>query len=204
VAIHCVSEVELVFALAVLEDARVIAGDRIEHASVVSPGLADRLAALGLQVCVQPHFIAERGDRYLADVEPRHHGDLYRLRSLARRGIVLAGGSDAPFGVPDPWHAMRAAVTRRTAAGVVIGADEALTPEMSLDLFLRDPLDLTRTRKIAPGTPADLCLLDRPWREARGRLLAGDVRACWVSGRLVHDCVDEAPGERVAGAEALA
>lgn len=197
VAVHCVSEVELVFTLALFEEAGTTRGDRIEHASVASASLVERMAALGLWVCTQPHFIAERGDRYLADVEPRHHRDLYRLRSLITAGLPLASGSDAPFGSVDPWAAMAAAVSRRTADGRQIGPDEALSPEQAIALYLRDPADLTQERRIEAGAPADLCLLDRPWREARERLTRADVRAVFVSGRLVHDRIDQSPGERL-------
>lgn len=200
VAIHCVSEVELVFALAVIEQAGTLRGDRIEHASVASPELVERIAALGLAVCVQPHFIAERGDRYLIDVEPRHVPDLYRLSSLHNAGIVLAGGSDAPFGSADPWSAMRAAVLRTTQAGLAITSDEALTPEEALALYLRDPEDFSRERCIAIGMPADICLLDRPWAAARDLLSTAMVRAAIVSGRLVHDRVDQPPVEGARGA----
>jgi predicted amidohydrolase YtcJ len=186
VAVHCVSEVELVFTLALFEEAGTRAGDRIEHASVAAPDLVERVAALGLAVCVQPHFVFERGDRYLADVEPRHHADLYRLRSLADAGIALAGGSDAPFVGHDSWQAMAAAISRRTRAGRIIGADESLSPEAALALYLADPLDLTRQRRIAVGEPADLCLLDRPWAQARESLSSDRVRATLVSGDLVH------------------
>jgi predicted amidohydrolase YtcJ len=193
VAIHCVSEVELVFALALIEEAGSVAGDRIEHASVASDELFDRIAALGLAVCVQPHFVTERGDRYLVDVERRHQGDLYRLRSLLEAGIPLAGGSDAPFGGADPWQSMAAAVSRHTREGRVIGADEALTPEQALALYLADPLELTRQRRVASGEAADLCLLDRAWRDARESLSAEAVRATLVSGRLVHHRIDQPP-----------
>lgn len=193
VAVHCVSEVELVFALAVFEAAGTRPGDRIEHASVASDELIARIAALGLHVCVQPHFIAERGDDYLRDVEPRHHRELYRLRAFDHAGLTLAGGSDAPYGLPDPWTAISAAVTRRTPAGVVMDAGEALSPEEALALYLADPEDLSHQRRIEVGAPADLCLLDRPWTEARTALSAERVRATWISGRLVHDSVDQAP-----------
>ncbi|SFG27209.1 Predicted amidohydrolase YtcJ [Novosphingobium sp. CF614] len=206
VAVHCVTEVELVFALALLEEAGHLPEDRIEHVSIAAPELVARMAALGdeagLRACVQPHFVSERGDRYLADVEPRHHGDLYRLRSLREAGIVMAGGSDAPYGSPDPWTAMAAATSRRTSGGAVIGRDEALTPEQALALYLADPLDLARQRRVAPGEPADLCLLDRPWAQARARPRGTDVAATWVSGRLVHQRVDKAPVERLPGADA--
>ncbi|MCB2072669.1 MAG: amidohydrolase family protein [Novosphingobium sp.] len=193
VAIHCVSEVELVFALAALEEAGISKGDRIEHASVASLELVDRIAALDIHVCAQPQFVEERGDRYLEDVETRHLPDLYRLRSLAEAGICLAGGSDAPFASPDPWAAMAAAVSRTTREGREIGPDEALTPEEALALYLKKPGDLSQQQKLAPGQPADLCLLVYPWKDARTRLSSGDVRATIVSGRLVHDLVDEAP-----------
>lgn len=190
VAVHCVTEVELVFALALFEEAGTIPGDRIEHASLASPELVGRMAALSLWVCVQPHFIAERGDRYLVDVEPRHQADLYRLRTLANAGLPLAGGSDAPYGAADPWQAMAAAVSRRTASGKVIGAQEALDPEEALALYLADPLNLARQRRLAIGEPADLCVLDRPWIQARERLSGGDVMATLIGGELVHQRID--------------
>jgi predicted amidohydrolase YtcJ len=204
VAVHCVSEVELVFALAVLEQAGDCAGDRIEHASVAPPELLDEMAHLDLHACVQPCFVHERGDRYLADVEPRHHADLYRLDTIARRGIPLAGGSDAPYGSVDPWTAMRAAVSRRTSGGVIVGAGEALSPEAALALYLVDPLDFTRQRAIAVGAPADLCLLERPWHAARERLSSGDVVATFVNGAIVHQRGDQSPGERLSRADSLA
>lgn len=193
VAVHCVSEVELVFTLALFEAAGALPGDRIEHASIASPDLVGRIAALGLAVCVQPHFVHERGDRYLLDVESRHHGDLYRLASLANAGITLAGGSDAPFASHDPWAAMAAAISRQTREGQVIGAHEALTPEQALALYLAAPGDLTRQRHVAVGEPADLCLLAHPWAEARGRLDSSLVRGTFIAGRLVHDGIDQTP-----------
>lgn len=204
VAVHCVSEVELVFALAAFEDASPCRGDRIEHASVASDELIGRIAELGLQVVAQPHFIAERGDDYLRDVDPRHHGELYRLRAFLDAGVTLAAGSDAPFGRPDPWAAMAAALSRQTASGITIEAAEALTAEEALALYLADPDDLTRQRTIAPGAPADLCLLDRPWTEARGALSAERVAATWISGRLIHDAVGQAPLQRGLRADSLA
>ncbi len=86
----------------------------------------------------------------------------------------------------------------------MMGRDEALTPEAALTLFLADPADLAIERRIEAGAPADLCLLDRPWCEARDRLLAVDVRASWIGGSVVHDRVDQAPVERDLRADALA
>ncbi|MET0364953.1 MAG: amidohydrolase family protein, partial [Sphingobium sp.] len=157
-------------------------GDRIEHASVAPDWAVEEMARLGLTVVSQPNFIAERGDEYRGTVEPDALPYLYRLQAFQTAGVVLAGGSDAPFGDPDPWAAMRAAVTRQTRTGHVMGGDEALSPEDALGLFLADPVHLSVQRGIEVGSVADLCLLDRPWASARGRLLAQDVRAVFIDG----------------------
>jgi hypothetical protein len=77
--------------------------------------------------------------------------------------------------------------------------DEALTAEQALALFLADPHDLARQRRIVPGAPADLCLLHLPWAKARERLLADDVRAVWSGGELIHHGIDQPPAERLPG-----
>lgn len=191
VAIHCVSEVELVFAIAVIEATGAQRGDRIEHASIASPDLVARIAQLGLIVCVQPHFLTERGEQYRRDVEPRLLPDLYRLRSFANAGVTLCAGSDAPFGSADPWAAIAAAVDRRTPTGTVMTPDEALAPDAALALYLRDPADPTRQLRIGIGAPADVCLLAHPWDSPRPR--HEEVRLTMVSGRIIHDSIDQTP-----------
>ncbi len=195
IAVHCTTETELVFALAVFADAKPMRGDRIEHAGIAPDHLIADMVAMGLWAVSQPHFISERGDRYANDVEQRDLPSLYRLRAFLDAGVPLAGGSDAPFGEPDPWASMAAAVSRTTRGGIQLGRDEALTPEEALALYLADPVDLTRQRTIDVGTPADLCLLDRPWDDSRSRLSADHVRLTMIDGKIVYNRVDQAPVE---------
>ena len=202
VAVHCISEVELVFTLAAIREAGPRAGDRIEHASVAPDALIQEIATLGLSVCVQPNFVDERGDAYRAAIPAQYWPSLYRLRSFERAGVPLAGGTDAPFGAPDPWAAMAAGVSRRTAAGQTLGLSEALRPEEALDLFLVDPVDLSTRRRLTVGGEADLCLLRVPWRTARTNLSADLVRATIIGGTIVHDSVDQAPSQRGPGVDA--
>ncbi|MDP3859488.1 MAG: amidohydrolase family protein [Stagnimonas sp.] len=178
-AFHCVSRTDLVYALQALCEAGVRAGDRIEHASVLPPELLEQVRALRLTVVTQPHFIAERGDEYLSEVAAEDQPWLYRLRSLLDAGIPLAGGSDAPFGAPDPWAAMQAAVTRRTRGGQFVAAEEALSPEQALALFTGAAAQPGGApRMIERGAVADLCLLEQAWRALRPDLAAARVR--WV------------------------
>ena len=191
VAMHCVTEVELVFALAAFRAAGSHPGDRIEHASITPPALLAQLRDLRLLVVTQPHFITERGDDYRRDLPPVEHGWLYRCRGFLDRDIPLAGGSDAPFGHADPWRAMRSAVTRQTASGYPLGEREGLAPEEALSLFLGSLNEPHRPRRIAVGAAADLCLLDRPWRDARIQLSSACVRATVQAGKLTHHSSDQ-------------
>lgn len=185
VAVHCVTRTSVVLALAAWEVAGAHPGDRIEHGSVIPPDLFRPIAAHGLTVVTQPGFVAERGDRYLADVEPDDVPHLYRCRSLLDAGIPVAGSTDAPYSGIDPWAAMRAAVRRSTAAGTVVGAGEALTPGQALDLFLGPPGDPGGPpRAVRRGAPADLCLLGLPLDRALARLSADDVVWTCVGGRV--------------------
>src|ERR1700755_3483100 len=99
---------------------------RSGHGACRPPVLAEPVAAAGLTVVTQPHFLAERGDAYLRDVEPDDLPWLYRCAGLLAAGIPLAAGTDAPFGGADPWASMRAAVRRRAPSGQVMGPGETL------------------------------------------------------------------------------
>jgi len=186
-AVHCVTLAELVFALAVLREAGPLAGDRIEHAGVAPDEQVAEIAALGLIVVTQPNFIAERGDAYLADVDLAEQPFLYRGGAFLSAGVALAAGSDAPFGKADPWAAMAAAVSRCTASGVVIGPEECLSPEQAVSLYLAEGADPRRLRSVTAGGPADLCLLDRSWAQARSRLDAAPVRLTIGAGTVLYE-----------------
>ncbi len=187
VAVHCVTPAELVLTLSVLRAVGPHPGDRIEHASLVPVDVVPLLREVGVRVVTQPGFIHERGDQYLDAVAQTEHGDLYRCQTLLAHHIPLAGSTDAPYGDPDPWAAMRAAVARRSRAGVMLGADERLNPEQALALFTSAAGDPGGAcRRIAEGEVADLCLLRCSWNQAREILCSSNVRATILSGELIH------------------
>lgn len=186
VAVHCVTLTELIFTLGAFTEAGVRDGDRIEHAAIAPPAVVEQMARLGLIAVTQPNFIAERGDVYLREVDAADRPWLYRLRGFVDGRVRLAVGTDAPFGSADPWAAMQAAVARRTREGALIGAAEAMTPEDALQLMLGDPSSPgAGDNRIAVGQRANLCLLDRPWREARSDLARVRVVRTLVDGAAV-------------------
>lgn len=166
VALHCVTLAELVFGVEAVHACGAHRGDRIEHASLCSPDAIELLKRAGLRVVTQPNFIFERGDAYLAELPAEEIGWLYRGRSFIDAGVPLAASSDAPYGEPDPWRALAAAVRRLSRAGRAIGPSEALSPTQALGLFHGDPLRPGEgAPAIASDARADLCVLDRGWRE---------------------------------------
>lgn len=184
VAIHCVTAAQLVVAIAALRAAGTQPSDRIEHAAMV-PDVAE-LAAVGVTVVTQPNFVAERGEQYLIDVPADEHAQLWRVASLVCAGIPVAGSTDAPFGVLDPWAAMRAAVTRVTAAGHVIGPHERVGPRQALQMFLGAGDRPAVPRRIEPGQPGDLCILSVPPEEALRSLACDMVVGTVIAGAIVR------------------
>lgn len=186
VAIHCVTAAQLVVTIAALRQAGTQPRDRIEHAAVVPPDSLVDLAALALTVVTQPNFVAERGDQYLDEVPTAEHDQLWRVASLLRAGVAVALSTDMPFGDADPWAAIRAAVHRTTPSGAVLGADECISARTALTMFLGCPDEPSRLRAVAPGEPADLCVLGLPPAAALAELDADMVAATIIDGKIAY------------------
>ncbi|MBI5284841.1 MAG: amidohydrolase family protein [Chloroflexi bacterium] len=143
VAIHAVEERAVGAAIDAIEAAVGDAGTpevghRIEHAGLLPPGAAERLARLGVCVVTQPAFVHEQGDRYLEQVPREKHTRLYPWGDLLRADVCVAASSDAPvssIGVP---AALRAAMDRGTEAGAVLGAGQAVSFEQAAAMWTRD------------------------------------------------------------------
>jgi len=182
--VHCVTAAELALTLAAFDVAGAAVGDRIEHGGVIPIEAIARLKALGLTVVTQPAFVRERGDRYLAEVEPRDQPDLYRCASLIAAGVPVAFSSDAPYASPDPWAGIAAATRRTTREGRPLGADERVGASEALAMYLGEAAG-GPARRVEVGAPADLCLLANPLKDALAASSAELVRATFIGGRVV-------------------
>lgn len=184
VAFHCVSRVDLTFALAAVGEAGTRTGDRIEHASITPPEALTEMHRLGLRVVTQPGLLGERGDRYRVEVDAADQPWLYRVRAFLDAGVALAMSSDAPYSAPQPWVAMAAAVERRDRSGAILGRGERITPEQAMSAWRHDVWQGRRGALLAVGDEASMCLLAQPWRVARRELAAVSVVATWKRGRM--------------------
>jgi len=180
VAVHCVTRQSLILTLAALEEVGSIRGDRIEHASVAPPETSDWMARLGVTVITQPDLVRTRAAQYARDVDPEDLPHLYPYASLLAAGVAVCASSDAPYGSLDPWQAMATAAHRTLGHGERVGARNALQG------YLRAGLDPSGPeRRIGPGMPADLVLLDRPLAQAMREPSSDHVATTWIGGRAV-------------------
>jgi len=186
VAIHCVTAAQLLVTIAALRQVGTHPRDRIEHAAVAPPDCLTELADLAVTVVTQPNFVAERGDQYLDDVPAAEHAQLWRVASLLHAGMKVALSTDMPFGHPDPWAAIRAAVHRTTPSGAVLGADERVSARTALTMFLGYPERPALARTLQSGEPGDLCVLSVPPETALDELDAGMVAATVVAGQIAY------------------
>jgi predicted amidohydrolase YtcJ len=95
--------------------------------------------------------------------------------------------TDMPFGADDPWAAMRAAVHRTTASGTVLGSAERIDARTALDMFLGEPGQPSKSRTVAPGQPANLCVIAASPEELLRELDADLVAATIVEGSVVFE-----------------
>jgi hypothetical protein len=165
---------------------------RIEHCAECPPDLVAQVRRCGAMVVTQPGFVYWEGDRYLERVEPSLLPHLYPIGSLARAGVSIAFGSDAPVIEPNPWPAIYGAVTRSTRQGRTLPPGQEVAVKTALRMYtLGGALaegSQTLKGSIAPGKLADLILVDSDPREV-APLMLKDIRAMLtiIGGQVVWD-----------------
>ncbi len=165
---------------------------RVEHCGMSPPALASRLAKAGMLVVTQPAFIAEHGERYLAQVPPADREWLYPVKSLQQAQVRLAFGSDCPVVSPEPMRGIAAAVTRRAGNGEKVGAKEAITLHEAVAAYTRGgayaSIDESLKGTIAPDMLADLVVLSEDISRTHvERLAEVKVEKTILGGQMVWE-----------------
>ena len=198
VAIHAVEHEAVDAAVNALEphrakgSGRLPAPDRIEHCSEITDASLQKLARTKVVIVTQPGFIYHGGDRYLAEVEPERRRLLYRIGSLMRAGVAVAGSSDAPVIDPNPMHGVYGAVARKSASGLAVGVDEKISRLQAIRLYTSTAARAVGREssggRIAVGEAADLVLLDKdPTAVSDRELLNTRAVMTLVGGRVVWE-----------------
>ncbi|MBL7161391.1 MAG: amidohydrolase [Anaerolineales bacterium] len=141
---------------------------RIEHAQLLHPGDAPRLADLGIIASMQP--IHATSDMHMADrCWGQRAANAYTWREQLNHGAVLAFGSDAPVESPNPFWGLHAAVTRQRADGSPGPEgwypEQRLSIEETLRAYTISAAYAAGTEdqqgRLSPGYWADLVVLDK-------------------------------------------
>ena len=208
-AMHAVGDEAVELALEILsrlreEGIRPPLPHRIEHGGVVTDDQLARLAALDTSIVAQPYFMRVYGDGFRDYIGEERSELSFRLASLLRAGLPVAGSSDRPVADGRPLAVMQSAVERVTPSGAVYGPEERLTPFEALRAYTAGSAEVTgwgaRKGRIAPGFLADLVLLgDDPTAVESSRIGGVEVLATVVGGEATFDGAGVWDGDAGAG-----
>jgi predicted amidohydrolase YtcJ len=195
IAIHAIEETTVDAAVSALESIydRLLKDNhrhRIEHCSICTDSLLDRMENIRALVVTQPSFIYHSGERYLETVPEEQLPLLHRISSFLKSGLKPCAGSDNPVAPLNPLLSIHAAVNRRTQDGNVFFPRERVLPSVALEMHTRSAayasFDEGIKGMISPGKLADFTLLsDDPLKIAPEKIRDIKVDATIIGGEVV-------------------
>lgn len=172
----------------------------IAHLQVVHPDDVRRFAALGVTANMQALWAClddQMSELTMPFLGKERSAWQYPFGDLHRAGAPLCAGSDWPVSTPDPLAALHVAVNRTAYAEPGPAGSEPFLPEQSLDLATAWAAYTSGSARIngrdeagvlAPGTVADLVVLDRdPFAAPAAEIGAARVVSTWVDGVPVFE-----------------
>lgn len=193
-AIHAIGDAANSMALDAFQKARDIdrrIRHRIEHCQLVRPTDVGRYRELGIIASVQPTHCPSDLDLIEKHWGPRGR-NAYPFGSLARAGVKLAFGSDAPIETPDPFLAIQSAVTRQRAPAdrPPFFPEQRISLWDSLKAYTIDAAyasgDEGWKGTLEPGKVADfICLSEDIFRVKPGEIHQVRAEKTFVGGREV-------------------
>ncbi len=165
---------------------------RIEHCGMMTDELLDRMVELQLVAVPQFSFVHYLGDSYIRNFSREWLELSYPGRDWLDRGILTIGSSDAPVTPAEPWVNIRAAVTRLTQDGNVMGSEQGVTIDEALTMFTlngaRGSFEEHIKGSLTPGKLADTIVIDRdPHDLAPEELHTVEVDLTMVGGNIVFE-----------------
>lgn len=163
---------------------------RIEHCSVVTDAILQRIKAMGLVVV--PHsYIWEHGDK-MENYGAWRWDWMHPARSFIDLGVPIAGHSDDPVSVSDPLLRIQDMVTRTSAEGKVYGAKQRITVEEALRAWTLGgafaSFEEASKGSITDGKLADFIVLaEDPTRVAPEAIRKIEIEMTVIGGKVVFE-----------------
>lgn len=196
VAVHAIGDLAIetileVFAANPPQDGQL---DRVIHCSLVDDDILKKLATLPVAVDMQPQFVQGEYQAELSRLGTERAQGLHPLKSLLDRGLIVAGGSDAPIEVPNPLVGIYAAVTRRNVGETHDGYNpqEKVSRFEAVRLYTVGAAEIIGQHhirgKIAAGYAADFTILQEDLFNVEIEHLPQIQVACTVvDGKIVYE-----------------
>ncbi|WP_139693249.1 amidohydrolase [Sporolactobacillus terrae] len=169
--------------------------DRMIHTPWLRSDMLDAAKGMPLIFDIQPQFMSSDMPWALDVLGSDFPPLAFAWKSIKENGFPIAGGSDAPIEVPNPFLAIHAAVTRTCNSDV---NGKRYFPEEALSIF--DALSLYTSGSaaaagqsgscgtIAPGKFADFTVLDQdPFTVDPADLRALTIRKTIVNEQIVYE-----------------
>ena len=197
VAIHAVRQSSVEATIVALENAQRQLPQsgrrhRIEHCSECPPHLLKRLKKLQAVVVTQPPFLYYSGARYLSLIPADRLRWLYRIKSLIKSGLIVAGSSDSPVVPDNPLVGIYAAVTRQAESEQPLLPRESISPSQALAMYTTNAAYASFEEdikgSIARGKLADMVLLsDDPIKTPPEQIKDNKVEMTIIGGEVVWE-----------------
>jgi len=160
---------------------------RIEHCSVVNPGILARVKRLGVVLALHS-YVYDHGDK-MEDYGPRRWPMMHPNRSAVEMGIAVAGNSDSPVSAAEPLLRIQSMVTRKTAEGKVYGPEQKVSVKAAIRIWTMGSAYASFEEdikgSIEVGKLADFVVLSQdPTATAPDRIKDINVERTYVGGRL--------------------
>ncbi|HEX2340060.1 MAG TPA: amidohydrolase [Vicinamibacterales bacterium] len=164
---------------------------RIEHCTLVTPALIDRMRALGVipnPFSTYVYFHGEKMREYGAARLER----MFAVRSFLDAGLRVTQTSDYPPGPFEPMMALQSSVTRTDMRGTVWGSSQRVTVEEALRVGTLHgafaSYEESLKGSLEPGKLADLVVLGRdPLTADPGTLVDIPIERTMAGGRWVYE-----------------
>jgi hypothetical protein len=137
------------------------------HGQFIRPDQVQELPKLGIFPSMFPMHTFYWGDWYMQIVGPEQANRISPMRSILDTGLHATSHTDAPVALPNLMQVAWATVNRTSRSGVVIGADERVTPYEAMKMVTiwgaEQFGEQANKGSIAVGKQADLVVLsDNP------------------------------------------
>lgn len=168
---------------------------RIEHFQIARPEDIRKAASLGIIPAMQAVHLASDWEMAEHRLDPAALDDAYPWRDILDAGSVIAGGSDAPMDIVNPFCGIYASVSRRDLHGAPVGGwrpRQAMTREEAFKSYTvwaaHAEFGEGCKGMLKPGMFADFAVLDRDIMVCPEDDIK-DTKALLtvVGGEVVHD-----------------